>query len=156
MKKKKIVLVEEELDDIDRHEIVNLEYLLRLVLIIEQCVNHKVVVDGGQLTRNINQKKKPDVLQACRCPLCDKAICESIFSIRIWNIVNQLGKYDFSCGSVVSNLKEKQLFSDKMNRNRFDLILARHYWNFSTTENLRCLNSKKQCGAARKVLLNKM
>ena len=72
MKKKKIVLFEEEVDGIDRHEIVNLEYLLRLVLIIEECVNPKVVVDGGQLTRNINQKKKPDVSQACRCPLCDK------------------------------------------------------------------------------------
>ena len=55
--------------------------------------------------------------------------------------VNQLGKYDFSCGSVVNSLKERQLFSDQMNRNRFNLILARRYWNCSTIENLRCLNS---------------
>ena len=53
------------------------------------------------------------------------AIGESTFSISIWNIVNQLGKYHFSCGSVVNNLKKRQLFSDQMNRNRFDLILAR-------------------------------
>ena len=30
----------------------------------------KVVVDGGELTRNINKKKKPEVLQAYRFPLC--------------------------------------------------------------------------------------
>ena len=57
------------------------------------------------------------------------AIEESIYSISNWNIVNQLGKSGFSCGSVVNNLKERQLFSDQMNSNRFDLILA---------ENLRC------------------
>ena len=41
--------------------------------------------------------------------------------------------------SVVNNLKERQLFSDQMNRNRFDLILARRYYNCSPIENLRCL-----------------
>ena len=40
------------------------------------------------------------------------AIGESISSIRSWNIVNQLGKNDFSCGSIVNNLEERQLFSD--------------------------------------------
>ena len=66
---------------------------------------------------------------------------ESISSISIWNIVNQLGKYEFSYGPVVNNLKERQLFSDQMNRDYIDLILARHSWNCSTIENLRCLNS---------------
>ena len=42
---------------------------------------------------------------------------------------------------VVDNLKVRQLFSDQMNRNRLDLILARRYYNCSTIENLRCLNS---------------
>ena len=65
------------------------------------------------------------------------AIGKSISSISIWNIVNQLGRYDFSFGLVVNNLKERQRFSDQMNRNRFDLILARHYWNCSTIDNLR-------------------
>ena len=54
----KIDLVEEGLDGIDRDDIVNLEDLLRLVLINEEYGNCKVVVDGGELTRNINQKKK--------------------------------------------------------------------------------------------------
>ena len=45
-----------------------------LVLINEECVNPKLIVDeiGGELTRNIDQKNKPDILQACRCPLCEK------------------------------------------------------------------------------------
>ena len=46
--------------------------LLSLVLIIEGCPNAKVVVDSGELVKNINQKKKPDVLRAFRRPLCDK------------------------------------------------------------------------------------
>ena len=29
-------------------------------------------IDGGELTGNINQKKKSDVLQAYGCPLCEK------------------------------------------------------------------------------------
>ena len=69
------------------------------------------------------------------------AIGESIYLISIWNIVNQLGRYDFSFGSVVNNLKERQRFTDQMNRNRFDLILATRYWNCSTIENRRCLDS---------------
>ena len=69
------------------------------------------------------------------------AIGQSISSISIWNIVNQLGRYDFSSESVVNKLKESQHFSDQMNRNRFDLILVRCYWTCSTVENLRCLNS---------------
>ena len=51
-------------------DIGNLEGLL--VLINEECGNPKIVVDDGELTRNINQKKKPDILQTCRCPLCEK------------------------------------------------------------------------------------
>ena len=42
----KIVLIEEELDGIDRDDIVNLEDLLRLMLINEECGSPKVVVDG--------------------------------------------------------------------------------------------------------------
>ena len=48
----------------------NLEDLL--VLINEECENPKVVFDGGELTRNINQKKKPGILQVCTCSLWDK------------------------------------------------------------------------------------
>ena len=84
------------------------------------------------------------------------AMGESISSISIWNIMNQLGRYDFSFGLVVNNLRERQRFSDQMNRNRFDFILARRYWNCSTMNNQRCRNCLKLCGAAREFLLNKM
>ena len=50
---------------------------------------------------------------------------ESISSITMYNIVNQLGKNDFSCGLVVNNLKDRNFFFDQMNRNRFDSISAR-------------------------------
>ena len=66
------------------------------------------------------------------------AIGVNISSVSIWNIANQLGKYDFSGGLVVNRL---QLFSDQMNRNRRGLILARGYRNCSTIENQRYLNS---------------
>ena len=56
----------------------NLEDLL--ALINEECGNPKVaVVDGGGITRNVNQKKKPGVLQACRCPPCKKCYRREYF-----------------------------------------------------------------------------
>ena len=99
-----IVIVEEELDGIDRDDIGNLEDLLRLVLINGECGNPKIVVDGGELTRNITQK---NVLQACRYPVCDKCYRRKYFLNKHLDIVNQLGKYDFSCELVVNNLKER-------------------------------------------------
>ena len=72
-------MLEEELDGIDRDAIENLENLLRLVLINEECWNPKVIVPSGELARYINRKKKPDVLQACRCPLCDKCYRQEYF-----------------------------------------------------------------------------
>ena len=134
----KFILVEQELYGIDRDDFVNLDDLLRLLLINGECRNPKVVADGGELTKNINQKKKLTILQACRCPFCHKG--ESITSISVWNIVNHLGKYDFSWESVVNNLKERQIFSNQMNINCLDLILARPSWNCSTVGYLRCLN----------------
>ena len=68
-------------------------------------------------------------------------IGESIYSISIWNIVIQLDKYDFSCWSVVNNLKVSQLFFDQISINSSDLILASDCWNCSIIENLTCLNS---------------
>ena len=71
-----------------------------------------------------------------------------------------------TCESVVNNLREKKFFPAQMNRNRFDLIVARSYWNFSTIENLRCHNSAvspvnelislKQFRVARKLFLDKV
>ena len=100
----KIVIAAKELDDIDRDGIGNLENLLILVLTNEECWNPKVVVDGGELARKTNQKKKPDVLQACRCPLGDKCYRREYFFNKHLEYC-QLGKYDFSCGLGVNNLK---------------------------------------------------
>ena len=59
----RVVINGEKLDGID------IDGSLNRVFIDYKCWNLTVVVDGGDLTRNIN-KKKSDVLQACRCPLC--------------------------------------------------------------------------------------
>ena len=74
-------------------------------------------------------------------------------------MVNQLGKHDFSCDFFYHrvNMKDRKCFSDKMNRNRFDPILARRDWSCFTMTNLRCLNSAvnkliKQSRAARNFL----
>ena len=48
------------------------------------------------------------------------AIGESISSVTMWNIVNQLGKYEFSCGAVVNNLKNRELVVIK----RRELVLT--------------------------------
>ena len=37
------------------------------------------------------------------------AVSESISSVTMWNIVNQLGKHDFSCGAVLNKLKDRKL-----------------------------------------------
>ena len=125
----------------NRDCIGHLEDLLKLELINKGCWNPNVVVGDENLAININQKKKQDVLQTCSFPLCDKCNSREHFFYNHLEYSNKLGKYDFSCGTVVNNLKEMQLFSDQMNRNYFDLILAKQNWNCSPTENLRCLNS---------------
>ena len=63
------------------------------MLINKKYGNPKIVVDGGELARNINRKVR-----------------NTISSISIRNIVNQLGKYVFPYGSVVDNLKETTFF----------------------------------------------
>ena len=57
------MIVNEELDGIDIDDIGNLEDLLRIVFLHDECGGPKVFVDHGELTRNINTD---------RCPLCDK------------------------------------------------------------------------------------
>ena len=49
------MIVKEELQGIDKDDIGNLEDLLRIVFIHEDCGNLKVFVDGRELTRNINK-----------------------------------------------------------------------------------------------------
>ena len=53
-----VAMVREELEGIDIDGIENLRiYLDWLVAIDQQCVNVKVVVGDGKLTRNISKKK---------------------------------------------------------------------------------------------------
>ena len=40
---------------IDRDDVVNLEDLLRLALIYEECGNAKLVIDRGELARNVKE-----------------------------------------------------------------------------------------------------
>ena len=72
----------------EKVDIGNLEDLLRVVFIDEECGNLKVVIE----ILTINQKNKSDVLRD-KC-----AVSEGISSMSKWNIVNRLGKHDFSCG----------------------------------------------------------
>ena len=73
------------------------------MLIDEECGNLKAVVHGGELTRNATQNKKPHVYK----PVDMHSVTNAT---SIGNIVNQLGKCDFSCGLVVNNFKQTQLF----------------------------------------------
>ena len=57
------MLVEEEIDGIDTDDNGSLEDSPRLVFIDEECGNLLEVNDGGELNRNINQKKKLEFLQ---------------------------------------------------------------------------------------------
>ena len=88
------MIVTEELDGIDIDGIGNLEDLLRIVFIHEECRNLKVFFDGGGLTRNINEKKKPGVLQTYRCPPCDKCFMRKYFCNKYMEYCEWV-KYDF-------------------------------------------------------------
>ena len=58
----KVVTVEEELNRVDINDIGDLQDLPRLVFIDKECENLKAVNNDGEITRDINQKKKSDVL----------------------------------------------------------------------------------------------
>ena len=63
-----------------------------------KCRSLKVVIDARERTRNINQKKTSEVLQAyLDLHTQTKAVGEGISSISKKNIMNQLDKHDFSC-----------------------------------------------------------
>ena len=91
-------------------------------------VLNKVINDAGEPTRNINQKKKSDVLLRDVHSVTN-AVGESISSITMWNIVNHLSKHDVSCGSVVNDLKDRKPLFYQINGNPFDPILTRHHRN---------------------------
>ena len=60
-------MVKEELDGTDIDGIGNLVDLPRLMFIDEEWGNLKVVLDGGELTRNDKKRKSSEVLQANSC-----------------------------------------------------------------------------------------
>ena len=86
---KKILIVKEELDGIDIDDIGNVEDLLRIAFIHEECGNLKVFVDGWELIRNINKLKSQALYKLVDVRSVTNFTGESISSIRIWNIVNQ-------------------------------------------------------------------
>ena len=61
---KTFVILEEELDGLDTDYIGNFKDLLRLLFINEKYGNLKVELEGEELPRNINKKKKQFILQA--------------------------------------------------------------------------------------------
>ena len=73
---------------------------------------------------------------------------QNISLVTMWNIVNQLGKHDFSCGAVVNSLKE-ETFSNQMNSNLFVLILERRESTLCS-----CLNVKELLARNRRDILN--
>ena len=84
----KIVIVKEELDGIDIDDIGNLEDLLRIVFIHEECGNLKVSLTVESLMEVLTRRceafyKLIDVHSVIN------VIGESISSMRMWNIVNQ-------------------------------------------------------------------
>ena len=60
-------MAKEKLDGINVDDIGNLEDLLRFTV-----HSWKICAEGQELTRNINEKKRPAVLKAFTCPLCKK------------------------------------------------------------------------------------
>ena len=88
---KKIVIVKEELDGIDIDDIVNLEDLLRIVFIHEECEN-LVFVDGGDIKKKIleilTNRRSQAFYKLIDVHSMTYVIGENISSIRMWNIVN--------------------------------------------------------------------
>ena len=85
---RKAIIGVEEPDCVDVDGIGNVEDLPRRVFLDEECENLKVVVDGGELTRNINKKKKPVLVQAYDDHSVTNAKGEIVSSLSMWNIVN--------------------------------------------------------------------
>ena len=97
-----------QIQTMDIDDIGNLGDSPRLVFINEECENLIENLNaGGELTRNINQQKNLEVLQqSIDVYYLTNAAGELISQITMWNMVNQLGKHDFSCLSVVNNVKD--------------------------------------------------
>ena len=94
----KVLIVNEEPDGIDTNDIGNSEELLWIVFTKEAYVSLKLVTDGGELTKIITQRVRSDLYRPKDVHSVTNAAAESSSSISKLNIVNHLGKHDFSCG----------------------------------------------------------
>ena len=83
---------------IDIDDIGNLENLLGVVFIDEGCGNLKVVVES--LLEILTKRRSLTFYKPIYLHYMTNAVGEGISSISKWNIVNQLGKYDFPCGYI--------------------------------------------------------
>ena len=84
----KNVIVEEELDCID---IDDVRGFTKLAFIDEEFGDLILVNDDAELTRNINQKKKSDILQQpIDAHSVTNVVSESIYSVTTWDIYCEL------------------------------------------------------------------
>ena len=119
------MIVKEELDGTGVDDIGNLEDLLRIVFIYEECGNLKVFVDGGKLTRNINKKKKPGVLHAFYkrfTYLKGSNFCENLFSrMKFFDISREL---IFAIGQILEISREQIFANEAISNILRELIFA--------------------------------
>ena len=78
---------------------MNLEDLLRFVFIDEECENSAVVKMVESVLEVLTKRRSQTFYKNIDIHSVTNAIGESISSISMWNIVNQLGKQDFSGAS---------------------------------------------------------
>ena len=83
------MIVKEELDGIDRDDIGNLEGLLRIVFIHEECGNLKVSLTLESLLEILTKRRSQAFYKLIDVHSVVNVIGESISAIRMWNIVNQ-------------------------------------------------------------------
>ena len=83
------MMVKEELDGIDIHDIGNLEDLLRIVFIHEEYGNLKVSLTVESLLEILTKRRSQAFYKLIDAHSVTNVIGESISSIRMWNFVNQ-------------------------------------------------------------------
>ena len=81
---------------IDVDDIVNLEDLLRVVFINEECENPKVVVE--RLVEILTKRRSQTFYRDMDLNSVTNSVDGVVSSISKWDIVNQFGKHDFPCG----------------------------------------------------------
>ena len=83
------MIVQEELDGIDIDDIGNLEDLLRIVFIHEECGISKYSLTVESLLEILTNRRNQAFCKVIDAHFVANVIGESISSIRMWNIVNQ-------------------------------------------------------------------